>query len=207
MLRILSALTVLFLAAPGWSVPVTLFDNLDELTVGIEDMPAGLLQAQQFLTGSSGGFLTKAVLLMQENIASGAVVDIYSSSANVPVGTSLGSLFSVGAFSSTLAKQTFTGNVTLAANSAYFLVLRVSAGGEYGWGFTLSTTGDGVGFSDRSASSLDGGSNWSPLQGEPFQMALTMQSDAVPELTGGGAPLALSLMAGMLLGLSSRRRV
>jgi hypothetical protein len=204
-MKLFSALLVLFLTAPGWSVPVTLFDNLDELTVGIETMPTGLLQAQQFLTGSSGGFLTETVLLMQEDIAGGAVVDIYTSIADTPASL-LGSLSTAGAFSSTPAEQTFTGNVALAANSAYFVVLRVTSG-EYGWAFTMPPGGSGVGYSDRSASSIDAGANWSLLQGEPLQMSVTMQSDAVPELGGGGAPLALSLMAGMLLGLSSRRRV
>ena len=201
--RLFPALLVTFLAVPVWSVPVVLSDNLSEDTLGVIYVESTLREAQQFSTGSQAGFLVEAILPMVERTAGEAIIDIYTSRANLP-GTLVGSLLSAGGGYSTdefsPAFHTFSGNVVLTANSAYFAVIR-AASGEYGWAFTDSISGSGAGFSTLSASSINSGASWTPFNLEPYQMRLTLENGQVPELDGATAPLALSLMAGMLLAL------
>ncbi len=203
----LPALLVTFLTLPGWTAPIVLFDNLADTGTGLGLVAGNEWQAQQFSTGSSGGFLTQAILSVVEAVPGATIVDIYTSNANEP-GTLVGSLLSVGTYSSTAAQHTYSGSVALAASSAYYVVLRATSG-SYAWNFANSSSGSGVGFSSRWAQSSNAGASWGGGTVNPNKMSLLLEvpDPGAPELNGSGAPLALSLMAGMLLGLSSRRRV
>lgn len=202
-IRLLPALLVTLLSLPGWSAPLILFDNLGAGGGVVAAVDATNWEAQQFSTGSNGGFLTQASLSVLQLVAGSSIVDIYTSVANEP-GTWLGTLTTVGTYSSTSPSvQVYSGAIALTANSAYYAVLKAPAG-IYGWNFTNSNSGFGIGFSTRYAETGDSGVNWFSSTGSPNKMRLLMYTD-VPELNARSAPLALMLVAGMLLHLSSRR--
>jgi hypothetical protein len=193
------------LAWPGWSVPLILSDNLATPVGGSIAVTLTTWQAQQFSTDFRSGILQQVVLNVSQSLPGDTVLDIYASVANEPGASPLGSLVSTGGYGSSLSPITYTGSLALTANTAYFAVLRATSG-QFAWGYADNNIQFGVGASRRWASSTDSGANWSGATTEPYQMRATLEVAAVPELQGMGAPLALSLMAGMLLTASSRRR-
>lgn len=204
--KLASALLVTFLSAPGWSVPVVLFDNLYQTQGGGAAVTSSTWQAQQFSTSIYSGSLTEAVLSIAESTTGGSQLDIYTSVANAP-GTLVGSLTNLGGYSSTFVPTTYAGAVTLTANTAYFVVLHALGSGQYNWGFTLNNAGSGAGFEPRWSQSTNAGVSWTGGATVPYQMSLLLETADAPELSTSGAPVAFCLMAGLLLATSRRKLI
>ncbi len=166
-------------AAPGAWAQVVLSDNLASTSGGRSvNLDTGW-SAARFITDAQTYKFTSAVLLMSGIASPVAQVDVYSDSrANRP-GAPLGTLISPGAFSTSLEQKTFTSaGIPLAANSAYWVVLKATSGG-LGWSYTYDPNGTGVGFSGGSSDTLDAGVTWNSSQSPSYQMQVNV--DAIPE--------------------------
>lgn len=196
-----SLLFATFLTVPGAAVPVVIYDNLTQPNGGSGPASASTLQAQAFSTGATGGAITQAILQMRQASAGLVQVDIFSSATGSVPGSFLGSLALSSGLSSSFSPVVFTGMVAVSANSNYFAVLRPTSG-TFSWSFTESNTGSGVGFRTNYAFSGNSGASWTAYPDSPYQMSISLE---VPEVSSTAAPLAISLVASMLLGLSSKR--
>lgn len=198
-----ATLLLCFLTTPGWSVPLVIYDNLAQPQTSSATVDAFYSQAQAFSTGAGSGPITKATLLLQQDVAGSITLDIFSSATGAIPTAFVGSLALSSGLSATLSLVTFTGSVDVAANADYFAVLRPTTGG-YRWGYTYSSTGSGVGFESNYAYSNNLGVTWiAGSYQEPFQMSITQQ--VVPELDATSAPLAFTGLAILLMTLKRKR--
>lgn len=198
-------LMVGLLCAPAWAAPLVLSDNLNQPQGSIGYASFSYWTAQRFSTGAEGGHISQAVLLMNRQSTGAAVVDIYTVASGLP-GTLVGSLSTSAAYTSVPSLQTYTGSVFVTPNTAYYAVLRATSGDFY-WIYTTSELGSGVGYNSTWTYTDNGGASWeSPSSIAPHMMSITLSTD-VPEFDGSNAPLALSLMAGLLLSCARSRRV
>lgn len=170
-----------------------LSNNLSSLTANTEVLSGSTWIAGGFKTDASSYQLSSATLLISNSVPGIATLDIYS--GIVQPSLFLGVLNSPGNYSSGLAETTFSGNVTLAPDSTYWLVLK-AASGQFEWGWTEDGSGSGVGFTHTWGASDDAGSSWFITDIEPMQFSVTASpSAAVPE----PAPAALLAMGVTLL--------
>lgn len=183
---------------------IDLYDNLSNTSSGSYTANTSLWQAQRFQTDNQVYSLSKVTLSMQRIEGNGgAIVQIYSNTVtNIP-GSPLHTLTSPGSYSDTsLADTNFTAaGFDLAANSAYWVVLKSGDGNTYfNWSWTSDVTGTGPGFTTDWSQTSDLGSNWSGDSIDPYQMRVTVQP--VPE------PSSMILMSlGMIAaGFAVRRK-
>src|SRR6476469_5579063 len=178
----------------------TLSNNLSASTADTEVVSGSTWIAGGFKTDASSYQLSSATLLISNSVPGVATLDVYS--GIVQPSLFLGALDSPGNYSSILAETTFAGNVTLASNSTYWLVLK-AASGQFEWGWTEDSIGSGVGFTHTWGASDDAGSSWFLSDIEPMQFSVTASpSAAVPE----PAPVALLAMGVSLLWWRASRK-
>jgi hypothetical protein len=147
----------------------TLSNNLSASTTDTEVVSGSTWIAGGFKTDASSYQLSSATLLISNSVPGVATLDAYSGIAQPSLFS--GILDSPGNYSSGLAETTFAGNVTLAPNSTYWLVLK-AASGQFEWGWTEDASGSGVGFTHTWGASDDAGSSWFITDIEPMHSAL-----------------------------------
>jgi hypothetical protein len=177
-----------------------LSNNLSSPTADTEVLSGSTWIGGGFRTDANSYQLSSATLLISNSIPGVATLDVYSGIAQPS--SFVGVLDSPSNYSSSLAETTFAGNVTLASNSTYWLVLK-AASGQFEWGWTEDSIGSGVGFTHTWGASDDAGSSWFTTDIEPMQFSVTASpSTAVPE----PAPTALLAMGVSLLWWRAARK-
>jgi hypothetical protein len=185
-------LPVLFAATSCGAGATEFFNNLSASNGGSEIASASTYEATAFTTDSATYTQLSATLLLDQSAAGAAELDLYSSIGLEP-GTFIKAFNSPASYSSSLTGTTFTAsNVSLAANTTYWLVLKGAATGSFDWGWTndFSVLHDW-------GQSTDAGATWFTSDSFPFQFSVT---GSVPE------PTVLSVAAIGVVGLSLRRR-
>ena len=140
----------------------TLSSNLASASAGTEAATADTWLVASFITDSSNASLGTVSLALADLTASGAIpqVGLYTDDGLNEPGTEVGALTTNSVESSTLSDVTFTGgNLTLAADSKYWIVLSATFG-EVDWSYASDDHGTGVGFTDTCSQSYDAGNTW-----------------------------------------------
>jgi hypothetical protein len=177
-----------------------LSNNLSASTADTEVVSGSTWIAGGFKTDASSYQLSSATLLISNSVPGIATLDVYS--GIVQPSLFLGILDSPANYSPGLAETTFAGNVTLAPNSTYWLVLKATSG-QFEWGWTEDASGSGVGFTHTWGAGDDAGSSWFTTDIEPMQFSVAASpSAAVPE----PAPEALLTMGVTLLWWRATRK-
>lgn len=160
----------------------SLSNNLSGTSGGVESATGTNLIAAGFGSGTTGGQLSSVTLSIAQVLSSTAEVDLYADDGLDEPGTKIAALTLSGSLSSTLANTTFTAsNVTLAANTNYWVVLTALTG-QINWSWNLSNTGTGTGYQGTWGESADSGADWFTYDAYPTEMNVVLASAAtVPE--------------------------
>ena len=187
---------VLFLCLGGTAIgsraATILTDNLSAASAGSDSVSGDVLLGADFSTDSSAYRLDSVTLLLREDTAGAASLNLYSDNGGIP-GSLLSTLSSSGSYSSSLLEAVFTASgVTLEANTTYWLVLEASSG-AFEWSWAATNTGSGSGYTGNSA--YFDGSYWYGTSGVyPYQMSVTADpagaSSEAPEPTSFGLVMA-----------------
>ena len=178
---VLATLSTLTFTSAISRADYSISNNLSGISGGVEIAVGTAWIAAGFSAGPTGGLLSGVTLKLAEFTPGQADVEIYSDSILQP-GTSLGKLSLAGSYSSTALATTFTASeITLAANTNYWVVLKAVTG-QFDWSWTLGNVGTGSGYQNTWGSSDDSGDNWFTYDPYPTQMNVTFVSPvAVPE--------------------------
>lgn len=186
-----------------------LYDNLGETEKGPYRAENIRWLAQEFRTGTAGEVyvLEGAVLKAARYATQLPLLRLFSDNGNKP-GVPLSTLtmttpiLDIAEAPSTSDVAFTDSGYSMAPDTSYWMVLTVAEGGSgvFGWGYTSSSHGTGVGFSQANAISRDRGTSWTVYADWPYQMQVTAQ--AVPE----PASLTLLCMGGGLALWLNRRR-
>jgi hypothetical protein len=196
----LLTVAALFVLPAAWAE--TLSSNLGANVYFTEPVGGATWIGAGFSTGPTTYTLDAATLLMQEDLPGSVALDLYSDVSGRP-GSLLGSLTSPSNFSSTLTSTEFTGtNLTLVANSAYWLVLQ-SKGGEYEWAYTDNNTGSGPGFAGTWGASDNAGASWLVSDIDPMIMQVDASPADLGEPTTVPEPAGILLFGGGILALAT----
>lgn len=150
-----------------------LSDNLSSTTDSEETADATDWLTASFTTGSSAVTLKSVTLLLSADAASDVgTVYIYSDGGLQPAAV-VGTLTSPASYSTTLAQTTFTGSVSLSANTTYWVVL-VPTTGTFSWAYTDDNTGTGTGFTGVWGQTSDSGTTWFSDDVYPLQMSVSV---------------------------------
>jgi hypothetical protein len=181
-----------------------IFDNLNTPN-GSSSVMAGRWWAQSFTVGSGSDYsLTSVILRMAAPLDTSGnfFVAIYDAAGagGVPrnnMGTLIGS-----ANPATAGDYTYTGSLSLSANTTYYVVAGVSSGGGiYTWGYEAPLsieTGSTMGY-DRS---MDQGVSWTPLS---LTYAHNMQVNGLSAVPEPGQCAAMMIMALVCAGVVGMR--
>lgn len=200
-----SLVAALAMAASGLAAPVTLYDSLVGFDAdGFSGASSTGWLANQFLTDNDVYKIDNVVINLAGTPSAAAAnvrLDLYSDSASVP-GSLLGTLTTPGSLAA--GDNTFLGSGVgaLAANTTYWLVLRVAGSGSLDWNYTFGAP-SGPGASDITSYSNNGGAGWfPPTPGAPYMM--TVNVAPVPEPSTYAMGLA---GASALVGPTVMRRI
>ena len=189
------------------AAPVTLYDSYTGNTSEADsEATDSQYLADQFLTDGSE-YALDSVSLYLAGVPTGTVhVDLWSDVSGQP-GASLGTFTNPGAFSAGLNTFTAGGLPSLAANAAYWVVLRgASVGASANWYFTdnqgtVSPATQTMGNAFRT--SLGGA--WQVSSTQPYMMQVSAERTSVPEIDPSGVGSVMALVTSAL-GLLERRR-
>ena len=217
--RWVSIFVVAALVAVGTNAHAALITYFDNLPPGQGRIGAATTStdgygflAKRFVTNSSpAGFSLKSVgiHMKEETYDESFDVGVWGETSSKPDKNNI-----IGTFAqdplrpisdADFGEAGFIGNISLASNTAYWIVMSATSG-AYSWSITDSGTGSGDWISNVSASGADAsGSNWNLYSAPPdwtFQMKLQGEPTpaAVPE------PSSILLFGGILLGAIGYRR-
>jgi len=169
-------IVALFLAlvVPATAGATVLSDNLGAGQSGTEIVTSTRWVTASFATDASSQSLSSVVILMDMTSAGTALASIYTnagSGVGAP-GSLIGNLTSPAAYTTSMGVNTFTASgISLAANTAYWVVLAANSG-SFDWAWTSDNTGSGVGpFQHTWGYSDDSGATWNTYALSPQQMA------------------------------------
>ena len=172
----------------------TFFDDLSATNGGSYTVNGSTWEAIEFRTDMSTPSSLVASLLMSQNTAGTAQLDLYSDAGLFP-GSLLGTFAAPSNFSASLATSTFSlAGLTLAANTDYWVVLHAPSG-SFEWGWTDDFT-----VMNPWGESTNAGSTWFTDNAFPFQVSIdgsnapVVVADTSVALVGG----VLLLVAGYL---------
>lgn len=200
-----SLISALFLAtlcaqATTLSTNLTAGTEYTELIEGSTWITAG------FGTDASSYNLTLITALMQQDAAGTLNLDLYSNANNQPARL-LGRLTDPGSYpAGGLGPASFGGaNLSLAANTTYWLVMDAPVSGTYEWAYASGNAGSGPGFKGTWGVSANSGTSWFTSDWQPMQMSIEANSiSGTPEPGSSCLLLCGSLLVAANLGLRKR---
>lgn len=148
-------------------VPAVLFNDLTATTGGSETATGQTWFTGEFTTDGSAHSALTATLLMGQSSAGTPTLDLYDDGGLQP-GNLVATFTNPASISTTLASNAFTlSNVSLDANTKYWLVLHASSG-AFDWAWTSDTS-----VINGWGESFDGGASWFAADTFPLQYSVT----------------------------------
>ncbi len=191
---LLNNITIFLLlsAALSSNASTTLTDNLAGTSGGATAASGSVWEAQSFSTDSQN-YVLNSVSLLLSSADSGAAVYLYSDSSSAP-SQLLGQLNLSDNYSSSLSPTVFTAtNLSLTANTSYWVVLN-DVNGSVNWSYQATDSGTSANWAEWD------GSFWATSTSYPYQLSVVATPAAVP------LPASFSLLLAGLASLGFTKR-